>query len=72
MFAGDRPSSACAHEELDYWLRRAEQESVAAIRASGEAAARHDAMALAYSHRAWALLDRPADTGQAMKFSAKS
>ena len=60
MFLGDRPEFDLAEEELDYLLRRAEQEAVAAIRASDAAAARHDAMALAYSHRAWALLDRPA------------
>lgn len=60
MFLGDRPEFDLVDAELDYLLRRAEQEAVAAIRASDPAAARHDAMALAYSHRAWALLDRPA------------
>lgn len=37
-------------EQLDYWLRRAEQESIAAIRSTNSIAAqRHDSMALAYS-----------------------
>lgn len=44
-------------EQLDYWLRRAEQESIAAIRATGEASKRHDAMAQAYSALARHLLD---------------
>jgi hypothetical protein len=45
-------------EELDYWLRRAEQESIAAIRSPSTAAAeRHDAMAQAYSALARNLLD---------------
>lgn len=54
----DRSDSA---EQLDYWLRRAEQESIAAIRTTNEVAAqRHGAMALAYSALAKSLLDSPA------------
>jgi hypothetical protein len=35
-------------EQLDYWLRRAEQESIAAIRSTNNTASqRHDAMAQA-------------------------
>lgn len=44
-------------EQLDYWLRRAEQESIAAIRATGEASVRHGALARAYSALAIHLLD---------------
>jgi hypothetical protein len=45
-------------DQLEYWLRRAEQESIAAIRASNAVAAeRHDAMAFAYSSQALAMLD---------------
>ncbi len=44
-------------EQLDYWLRRAEQESIAAIRATNAVASqRHDAMAQAYSALARSLL----------------
>lgn len=48
-------------EQLDYWLRRAEQESIAAIRsASPGAAASHSFMARAYSLQASTLLnDQP-------------
>jgi hypothetical protein len=45
-------------EQLDYWLRRAEQESIAAIRSTNTIAAqRHDVMAQAYSAMAMNLLD---------------
>ncbi len=48
-----------ATEELDFLLRRAEQESIAAIRSTNaEAAERHDAMAQAYSAMAVAMMDR--------------
>ncbi len=47
-------------EQLDYWLRRAEQESIAAIRSPNQiASARHDAMAQAYSALARTMLDSP-------------
>ena len=46
-------------DQLDYWLRRAEQESIAAIRATNAVAAeRHDAMAHTYSTLALMMLDR--------------
>ena len=46
-------------DQLDYWLRRAEQESIAAIRAASPAAAeRHDAMAHTYSALALMMLDQ--------------
>ena len=45
-------------EQLDYWLRRAEQESIAAIRSTNSTASqRHDAMAQAYSALARTMLD---------------
>jgi len=45
-------------EQLDYWLRRAEQESIAAIRSPHAVAAeRHIAMAEAYSALARSLLN---------------
>ena len=45
-------------EQLDYWLRRAEDESIAAIRSTNQVVAqRHDAMAQAYSAMARTLLD---------------
>ena len=45
-------------EQLDYWLRRAEQESIAAIRSTSTAASqRHDAMAHAYSALARTMLN---------------
>lgn len=48
-----------ATEELDFLLRRAEQESIAAIRSiNAEAAERHDAMAHAYSAMAIMMIDR--------------
>ena len=44
-------------EQLDYWLRRAEQESIAAIRSTDRTASqRHDAMAQAYSALAQTIL----------------
>lgn len=43
-------------ESVGYWLRRAQEEAVAAIRATGVAAERHESMALAYSSRAVGLL----------------
>ena len=44
-------------EQLDYWLRRAEQESIAAIRSTNSVASqRHDAMAQAYSALARTML----------------
>ncbi len=44
-------------EQLDYWLRRAEQESIAAIRSTNRIASqRHDSMALAYSALAVTML----------------
>ena len=45
-------------EQLEYWLRRAEQESIAAIRATSAVASQcHDAMAQAYSALARGLLN---------------
>jgi hypothetical protein len=43
-------------EKIDYWLRRAEQETIAAIRATGAASDRHAAMAQAYSALATGML----------------
>lgn len=57
MFVPANPHQYERAEQLDYWLRRAEQESIAAIRATGEASVRHDAMARAYSALARHLLD---------------
>lgn len=49
-------------DQLDYWLRRAEQESIAAIRATNPVAAeRHDAMAHTYSALALMMLDQGQD-----------
>ena len=46
-------------DRLDYLLRRAEQESIAAIRSiNPEAAERHDIMAHAYSAEALTMLGR--------------
>lgn len=46
-------------EELDYLLRRAEQESIAAVRSVDPRAAKpHEHMACAYSAQALALLAR--------------
>ncbi|MEO7865360.1 MAG: hypothetical protein ABIR63_05765 [Sphingomicrobium sp.] len=46
-------------DELGFLLRRAEQESVAAIRSiNSQASERHDAMAYAYSARAVTMLGR--------------
>ena len=58
MFAPDHSND---HEDrsdqLDYWLRRAEQESIAAIRsASPQASSSHARMARAYSVIATSLL----------------
>ena len=53
-------------DQLDYWLRRAEQESIAAIRATNSVAAeRHDAMAHTYSTLALMMLDRQGGDEQA-------
>lgn len=57
MFVSPSPQQYERSEQLEYWLRRAEQESIAAIRATGEASVRHDAMARAYSAMARHLLD---------------
>ena len=49
-------------EQLDYWLRRAEQESIAAIRSTNPSASqRHDAMAQAYSALARTILGSRSD-----------
>ncbi|MEO6198602.1 MAG: hypothetical protein ABIO68_01505 [Sphingomicrobium sp.] len=46
-------------DKLDYLLRRAEQESIAAIRSiNPQASQRHDAMAHAYSAEAVTMLGR--------------
>ncbi len=51
-------------EQLDYLLRRAEQESVAAIRSVDPRAAElHAHMASAYSAKAMALLGEPGTAG---------
>lgn len=53
----DAPYDHQRSQQIDYWLRRAEQESIAAIRStSAIAAQRHDTMAQAYSARARSLL----------------
>ena len=58
MFVASNSHQVERSEQLDYWLRRAEQESIAAIRSTNSVAAqRHDAMALAYSTMAMTLLD---------------
>ncbi|MEO7655308.1 MAG: hypothetical protein ABIS23_06460 [Sphingomicrobium sp.] len=58
MAVADLPHRQEWTEQLGYWLRRAEQESIAAIRSpDSEAAQRHDAMALAYSTMAMSLMD---------------
>lgn len=45
------------HEQIEYWLRRAEQESIAAIRAPNvQASESHSVMAEAYSALATNLL----------------
>lgn len=47
-------------EQIEYWLRRAEQEAIAAIRAPDTAASEsHNAMAEAYSAMATNLMDDP-------------
>ena len=58
MFVSDQPQPYQREQQLDYWLRRAEQESIAAIRSlSSVAAQRHDTMALAYTTMAMSLMD---------------
>ena len=58
MFFPSNTHQAERSEQLDYWLRRAEQESIAAIRSPNtQASERHDAMAHAYSALARHLLD---------------
>ncbi|MEO7602172.1 MAG: hypothetical protein ABIS39_02755 [Sphingomicrobium sp.] len=58
MFVLSNPHRVERTEQLDYWLRRAEQESIAAIRSPNtQASERHDAMAHAYSALARHLLD---------------
>ena len=63
MFVPDQPHHYDRSEQLDYWLRRAEQESIAAIRSTDRVAAeRHDSMAQAYSALAMTILsERPAN-----------
>ena len=57
MATADRAYDRERFEQLDYWLRRAEQESIAAIRSADSVASqRHDAMAQAYSALAVTLL----------------
>jgi hypothetical protein len=52
-------------DRLDYLLRRAEQESIAAIRSiNSEASQRHDAMAHAYSAQAVTMLGRMEGDGR--------
>lgn len=63
MFVPNQPRQYDRSEQLDYWLRRAEQESIAAIRSTDSIAAqRHDSMAQAYSALAMTILsERPAN-----------
>jgi hypothetical protein len=57
MQAADRPFDHERSEQIDYLLRRAEQESIAAIRSTNSIASeRHDAMAHAYSALAVTML----------------
>ena len=57
MFVPNQPRQYDRSEQLDYWLRRAEQESIAAIRSTDHIAAqRHDSMAQAYSALAMSIL----------------
>lgn len=57
MFVPNQPRQYDRSEQLDYWLRRAEQESIAAIRSTDSIAAqRHDSMAQAYSALAMNIL----------------
>ena len=62
MFVSNQPHEYERSEQLEYWLRRAEQESIAAIRSADSVVAqRHDAMAQAYSALATSILsERPA------------
>ncbi len=62
MFIPHRQHDYERSEQLEYWLRRAEQESIAAIRSADSVVAqRHDAMAQAYSALATSILaERPA------------
>lgn len=63
MIVPDQPHQYDRSEQLDYWLRRAEQESIAAIRSTDSVVAgRHDSMAQAYSALAMSILaERPAN-----------
>lgn len=64
MSAPDQPAPAYAPEQLDYLLRRAEQESIAAIRTvDARAAEPHAQMAFAYSARALSLLGNGTNEG---------
>lgn len=57
MLAEIRPYSQSSAPDLDYFLRRAEEEAIAEIRSSDAIVAqRHGAMAQAYSERVQALL----------------
>ena len=57
MWVANRSFDHERSEQLDYWLRRAEQESIAAIRSMNSIASqRHDSMALAYSALAVTML----------------
>jgi len=57
MFVPSNPHRTARSEQLTYWLRRAEQEAVAAIRsASPQASASHERMSEAYSAMASSLL----------------
>lgn len=62
-----RSRDEAAADKLDFLLRRAEQESIAAIRSiNPQASERHDAMAHAYSAQAVLMLGRSgAADGQA-------
>ena len=58
MFQSPSHSRQMNDEELDFLLRRAEQESIAAIRSPNpHASERHDAMAQAYSALAVTILE---------------
>jgi hypothetical protein len=57
MLQFQSPSCQASDDELEFLLRRAEQESIAAIRSpSPQASERHDAMAQAYSALAVTIL----------------
>jgi hypothetical protein len=56
--------NAAPPESLDYLLRRAEQETIAAIRSTDpRASGSHAQMACAFSARAISMLDAPAPAG---------